>query len=91
MCVYHSILPVGGQKNESRYACIIISYLLKHVCVCSLFSRAECVDESGNSTRQSVAMAGHPGAWLLPAEKVKMAKRQSAKIEINILLFQPRK
>lgn len=74
-CVCVSLyLPVGGQKNESRYACIIISYLLKHVCVCSLFSRAECVDESGNSTRQSVAMAGHPGPWLLPAKKSKWRK-----------------
>lgn len=54
-------------------------------------SRAECVDESGNSTRQSVAMAGHPGALPAAGEKVKMAKRQSAKIKINILLFQPRK
>jgi hypothetical protein len=36
--VYVSLnLPVGGQKNESRYACIIISYLLKHVCVCVLY------------------------------------------------------
>ncbi len=34
-----------------------------------LISRAECVDESGNSTRQSVAMAGHPGAWPAAGEK----------------------
>lgn len=90
-CVCITLFASRWTKNESRYACIIISYLLKHVCVFSI-SRAACVDESGNSTRQSVAMAGHPGAWL-PAKKSqnKNGERQSAKIQIILLLFQPRK
>lgn len=75
-CVCITLFASRWTKNESRYACIIISYLLKHVCVFSI-SRAACVDESGNSTRQSVAMAGHPGALAAGVKKSKQKWRKA--------------
>lgn len=48
---------VTEKRNESRYACLIIS-LLKHVCS---ISRAACVDESGNPDQTVRCHGGDPG------------------------------